>query len=29
MATAEPLLHLLTIDEIAEHLGGTVRHIAV
>jgi excisionase family DNA binding protein len=27
MATTDPLPHLLTIDELAEHLGVTVRHV--
>jgi excisionase family DNA binding protein len=27
MAPADPLPHLLSIDELAEHLGVTVRHI--
>jgi excisionase family DNA binding protein len=27
MAPADPLPHLLSIDELAEHLGVTVRHL--
>jgi excisionase family DNA binding protein len=27
MAPADPLPHLLSIDELAEHLGVTVRHV--
>ena len=27
MATAEPLPHLLNIDELAGHLGTSVRHV--
>jgi excisionase family DNA binding protein len=27
MATTDPLPHLLTIDEPAEHLGVNVRHV--
>jgi excisionase family DNA binding protein len=27
MAPTDPLPHLLSIDELAEHLGVTVRHV--
>jgi excisionase family DNA binding protein len=27
MAPADPLPHLLSIDELADHLGVTVRHV--
>jgi len=27
MTTTKPLPHLLTIEELADHLGVTVRHI--
>jgi excisionase family DNA binding protein len=27
MSTTDPLPHLLTIDELADHLGVSVRHV--
>lgn len=27
MASSDPLPHLLTVEELAEHLGVTVRHV--
>jgi excisionase family DNA binding protein len=27
MASSDPLPHLLTVEELADHLGVTVRHI--